>query len=57
MTVMAHFLDENMSLSDTSFVEISILDDMSQLVTKNPGHGFYCRVGIWQIPNETWYAV
>jgi len=57
MTVMAHFLDENMSLSDTSFVEISILDDMSQLVTKNPGHGFYCRVGIWQIPNDTWYAV
>ena len=50
------FLDEKMCLSDTSFVAIPILDDMSLLVTKNPGHGFYRRVGIWQIPKKTWYT-
>jgi hypothetical protein len=46
-------LDEKMSLSDTRFLAVPVLDDVSLLVTKNLGFDTYLRAGIWTIPFKT----
>jgi hypothetical protein len=44
-------LDEKRSPSDTKFLAIPILEDVSLLVTEIPGSSTYRRVGIWTIEN------
>jgi hypothetical protein len=48
-------LDASMSLSDTKFLAVPILDDVSLLVTKDLGSDVYRRVGIWRIASIIFY--
>jgi hypothetical protein len=50
------WLDEDTSLSGTSFLAVPVLDDVSLLVTKNLGRDTYRRIGIWRIQTKTRYG-
>jgi hypothetical protein len=49
-------LDEKTTLSDTRFLAVPILDDVSLLVTKNSESHTYRRVGLWRIPSDIMYS-
>jgi hypothetical protein len=49
-------LDEKMTLPDTRFLAVPILDDASLLVTKNSRSRTYRRVGLWRIPSKIQYS-